>query len=69
MSRPIVMAHADRRRRLKVLLLAAALSGACSGSTDCGGCLNPLSETFPETDKINSVVQIRVTPGRRPKKV
>ncbi|MBN2358464.1 MAG: hypothetical protein JXR83_03365 [Deltaproteobacteria bacterium] len=53
---------AGRRRRLDILLLGAALLGACSGSTDCGGCLGPLTATFPEASKINSVVQTRLTP-------
>lgn len=54
--------RAGRRRRIHLLTLGAALLGACSGATDCGGCLNPLSETFPESHQTNGVVQTRLTP-------
>ena len=47
--------------RLAIALLAGAL-GAC-GATDCGGCLAPLDEGFPEGDKVNGAVQLRLTPS------
>lgn len=54
--------RAVRRRRADLLAFGALLLGACSGSTDCGGCLNPLTETFPEASQTNGVVQTRLTP-------
>ncbi|MFH1812389.1 MAG: hypothetical protein ABIJ09_26880 [Pseudomonadota bacterium] len=48
-------------RRLGLLTLALGL-GAC-GATDCGGCLAPLDQPFPESRKFNGAAQVRLTPS------